>query len=195
MIFDYSIEYSHIYTDENLNDSHRLSAKLMTERRAVLEASGASVAPIVLIDNYNPVDHILDIDSFLKEMQGASAEPLFVGFEADLAYLVDEVLFNTKPKISKGYARWIASRGKIPCSLFIAIWYLIRLGVIEFNQKWHEKEFPIAEKVITILPSIFKEVESKGLNIIKNSNYAQYAGNIETSFFDTSNNAHEHKLW
>ena len=69
---------------------------------------------------------------------------------------------------------------KYPCSLFIASWYLLRIGKIE--SPMFPKEL-VAEKLINILPESFKPFEEKALEIIRSTKYSDLIDKIDYKTF------------
>lgn len=69
---------------------------------------------------------------------------------------------------------------KYPCSLFIAAWYLLRLGKIK------SPLFPtklVSDELINVLPESFKPFKDKGLEIIASTKFAKSVDSIHYKFF------------
>jgi hypothetical protein len=65
---------------------------------------------------------------------------------------------------------------KYPCSLFIATWYLLRLGYIQhpvFDTLY------CAKRLLNILPKSFKPFEDDGLDIIKSTLFEEALDKID----------------
>ena len=73
------------------------------------------------------------------------------------------------------------------CALLSASWSLSRLGIYTVPtgviRNLTKKEF-VAEKLITILPEKYREVENKVLEIIKSSKFKGALNRIEYKYFD-----------
>ena len=70
---------------------------------------------------------------------------------------------------------------KYPCSLFVAAWYLIRLGYIKspiFNEEF------ISRKLINILPLSFKPFEDKAFEIIRTTRFEDVLNMVENRYFE-----------
>ncbi len=76
---------------------------------------------------------------------------------------------------------YIISAKKYPCSLFIATWYLIRLGCIECIFFPHDHT---AGTLINILPQSFSPFEDRALEIIANTPFSMYCDKIENRYFE-----------
>lgn len=185
---DYSIEYAHIYVDKLFGEEQKKSLQELQRLIDKLDKKKQSYTLTVLIDDYNPTRHRLDTKDFLDKLKELGYKPDFVGFESRLSPEKDFLLKEMSPKKRREYQNYIAKSGKIPCSLFIAIWYLKRLGfiktrgeeVISLNKK--NKPFT-AKKLITILPQKYQAVERKGQKIIESTKFKNCLENISDIFF------------
>ena len=68
---------------------------------------------------------------------------------------------------------------KYPCSLFIAAWYLLRLGHLKHDSF---SEDLYAKRLINILPESFKPFEDKALEIMAASEFSGAEKLVEYSF-------------
>jgi hypothetical protein len=185
---EYNIEYAHIYTNERFGIEHIKSIKKLHNIINKLKQLNKTYVLTVLIDEYNPTRHGLDIKGFLEKLNELNAKPDFVGFESQLTSYKDLLLKEIKGKMKKEYKNYIEKRGKIPCSFLIAIWHLKRLGLIpikkgELNNLTKNNNVFTAEKIITILPKKYQEVEKKALKIIKSTKFKAWVKNIENIFY------------
>ena len=192
---DYSIEYSHIYTDETFSDEHRSSVAALKRHLPKLE--GKVVDKVVFIDNYNTTNHILDIEGFLKSIKEEGVAHDYYVFEADMVHYKDQLLNAIEnKKIKRDYQRYIESRGKLPCSFLTATWYLIRLGHFDPNSGMiygkDTKEFKPARKIINVLPERFEQVELKTRKLIAATKYRESVMDIESMFFTSSTKVSKH---
>lgn len=176
-----SIEYAHIYTDEEFNIEHTNSVKQLHKLEDWL-GKDYDITRLILIDDYSPDEDTLDQNGFMHKLDDIEGSPDFVVNESAMAEVALEFLATVhKARLKKSYDRYIESKGGyIPCSLFIATWYMIRLGLISTP----EVDIPIADRTITVLPSRFRNVEERGIELIRNSDYAESVRNIEQYFFD-----------
>lgn len=186
---DYSIEYSHIYTNEAFSNEHKQSVAKLKNYLPQLE--GKSVDKVVFIDNYNSTEHLLDIDRFLQSIKEEGVTHDYYVFEADMAPYKDMLLdVIENDKIRREYDRYITNKDKIPCSFMTAVWYLIRLGFFPLNDGIiHGKnstEFLPARKVINVLPERFRSVELKALELVGSTKYGESIKDIDFLFFDSS---------
>jgi hypothetical protein len=185
---DYNIEYAHIYTDESFGKEHRKSIEELHNVLKMLKQLKKSYVLTVLIDEYNPVQHKLNIKEFLNRLAQLSSKPDYVGFESKLASDKNLLLNEVDKKTKKEYEKYIRKHRKIPCSLLIALWHLKRLGFIKTKNEEliplsrNNKPF-VARKIITILPRRYQEVEMKALKIIESTRFKKSLENILNIFF------------
>lgn len=192
---DYSIEYSHIYTDETFSDEHRASITALKQHLPKL--AGKMVDKVVFIDNYNTSDHILDIEGFLKSIKEEGVAHDYYVFEADMVPYKQQLLDAIQDaKMRREYERYIDKKGKLPCSFSTAIWYLVRLGYfIPIDGMIYgkdAKEFQPARKIINILPDRFADVELRTRKLIAATEYRDAVANIESMFFASSVKVSKH---
>lgn len=143
----------------------------------------------ILIDDYNPADNIFDIAQFLLKLESFDFIPQAVASESRLAdyYKVFLQFLNQKEK--KNLEQYIEKRkGKIPCSILIAIWNLIRLGKIEINDDlflYKNKTFKkfSEERLINVLPKKFAHSEYKASQIISKSEHKDSLSKIHHVYF------------
>lgn len=176
---DISIEYAHIYANKHISDEQKLSLEILSSVKA--EHPGKKISLVVMIDDYSFPDPTFDYNSFDNWLGQNGFPPDVVLRESQLIPLCDEVLMKINDnKIRNPIIDYIKSK-KYPCSLFIASWYLLRLGVIEssiFNKKY------AAKKLINILPLSFKPFEDKAIEIINSTPFSENIENIENKYFE-----------
>lgn len=183
----YSIEYFHIYTDEKIGKGHQASINYL---HAAKEAWAVNHDLIILIDNYNPVNHVLHEDEVFDYLREQGVSPRFWAFEGDFTDNAQLLLDNlTNNKLRKSYERYIESHNKYPCSLLTASWYLARLGAHDHSMIRSVDEndsFRHANRLINILPEAYKDVEFRALELILRSNFHDYADHIQDLFYPAS---------
>lgn len=177
---DISIEYAHIYTNKKIDDEHKLSLNILNKIMKK-EKSRDSISLVVMVDDYSFPDPSFDYNSFVSWLTEQGFKPDLVLRESQLIPTCDELLkkINNK-KIKAQLIEYIKSK-KYPCSLFIASWYLIRLGILNhplFNNQL------TAKKIVNILPISFKPFEEKALEIITSTQFAKYVKNIEYHYLE-----------
>jgi hypothetical protein len=176
-----SIEYAHIYT----NQDYKLDCdifKIEIDKVLSITKRG-EVDLVVMVDDYSFPDATFNYDQFIKYL------------EENTNYKVDNMIKESQlindcnivlgkinnEKLKAEIISWIDNNKKYPCSLFIATWYLIRLGKIESELL---TEHSRAEKLINILPRSFSKFEEKGLEIIENTEWNNETVNINNIYFD-----------
>ena len=153
-----SIEYAHIYTNSHINKEHELSLEILDE--VTKGADKDKVSLVVMVDDYSFPDPSFDYEDFKGwlENNGFSADLMIR--ESQLIQACDAVLKLIEDgKLKNSIADYIKEK-KYPCSLFIAAWYLLRLGCIK------DCIFPgseVSNKILNILPESFKPFEEKGI--------------------------------
>lgn len=184
---DYNIEYAHIYSDEFFGKEHKESVKELHKAIKRLKKLKKSYVLSVLIDEYNPTEHMLDTENFLAILKKLDAKPHFLMLESHLARYKNVLLKKMDGKIKREYEKYIKKHNKVPCSFLIAIWHLKRLGLIknkngELQQLTKRKQFT-ANKIITILPKKYQRVELKAIDIIESTIFKKQITNIAHIFF------------
>lgn len=175
---DISVEYAHIYTNNRVEDEHAKSLEVL--RKLKSELSDSQISLVVLVDDYSFPDPTFNYDEFTTWLASEDMEPELVFRESQLIPACDTVLsYVQNEKLKTGIVDYIKAK-KYPCSLFIAAWYLLRLGYI------HPELFPedkVAKRLINILPESFKPFEDQGIEIIRSTEFREAADNIEYRFF------------
>lgn len=174
-----SIEYAHIYTNNKVNEEHETSLKILNELKEQLGNQTTSL--VVMVDDYSFPDPTFNYEDFSSWLSGQGFRPDLIIRESQLIPLCDEVIALIEDEKLKTQITEYIKVKKYPCSLFIAAWYLLRLGYLSFEIFPDELK---AEKLINILPESFKPFEDKGLEIIKATKYTAATNKIEYKFFE-----------
>lgn len=168
-----SIEYAHIYTNSKIDQEHELSLKELSS----IHEKGDSL--VVMVDDYSFPDPTFDYVSFISWLSEKGYKPSVVIRESQLIPLCDEVISLIKnTELKNELITYIQSK-KYPCSLFIASWYLLRLGKIR-NSIFPEQEY--AHTLVNILPESFKPFEEKAFEIIKHTQYSEVLDSITNHY-------------
>jgi hypothetical protein len=132
-----------------------------------------------MVDDYSFPDSTFDYDAFSEWLDSEGYKPNFMIRESQLIPSCDEVLeMVDKPRLQEQITDYIKSK-KYPCSLFIATWYLLRLGKI--TSPLIPDSVP-ANNLINILPESFKPFEDKGLEIIEATPHKDCVNSIQYKF-------------
>lgn len=182
----YNVEFFHIYTDEKINGVHKGSLDFLVQKR---ESWDFAPSTVILIDNYNPINHVLSAEEIFEYLATQDAVPDFWAYEGDLVENAKVLLSQvTSEKLRRSYEKYIEKRGKYPCSLLTASWYLTRLGCLDYDGVIHrlgsETNYTPVAQLINILPADYSSVEKRAFEIIKRSTYASAAESIEDLFYD-----------
>ena len=175
---DISIEYAHIYTNNRIGDEQKLSTEILSEIKK--EHEGKEISLVVMVDDYSFPDPSFSYDDFAIWLNEKGFKPYIVLRESQLIPLCDEVLKLIKDKELEGQISDYVRAKKYPCSLFVATWYLLRLGCIKSPIFRNEES---AQKLINILPESFKPFEEKAFEIIRATEYADKVNNITNKYF------------
>ncbi len=174
-----SIEYAHIYTKDKISEEHETSLKILGELSK--ELNGQTTSLVVMVDDYSFPDPSFDYGEFTSWLTVKGFEPDLIIRESQLIPLCDQVIsLVEKPKLQAQISEYIRNK-KYPCSLFIAAWYLLRLGHLSFDGFNPEL---VAGRLINILPKSFKPFEDQGLEIIASTKFAEAKDRIEYKFFE-----------
>lgn len=170
-----SIEYAHIYTNNHIGEEQIFSLEILGE----LKNEEASL--VVLVDDYSFPDPSFDYDVFTNWLSDQGFRPDLVFRESQLIPVCDDVLKVLEDEVLKNQIVDYVKAKKYPCSLFIAAWYLLRLGHI--SSPLFPKDLK-AKRLINILPSSFRPFEDKALEIIKATKYRESVSKIEHRYFE-----------
>lgn len=183
----FSIEFGHIYTNETFSTEHASSIKEL--KKYLPKVSDKDYQTCVFIDNYNATEHLLDVPDFLNKLAYEGVVPDYFAYEADMSKYRDKMLaLIQNKKVHKSYARYIdGNGGKLPCSFMTAIWYFVRLGILDADNivqsSSSSKSFIPAKSLINILPERFRAVESRTIKLIGATKHSQYISDIDYVFF------------
>lgn len=186
---DYSIEYCHIYADQQLNAEHKKSIDLKQRIEKLLQKQGKTYSTLVLIDNYNAKTEEMSKAALISQLKDWAADPEYIFYEKDLLLYMPEALQLLHPKSHREYIKYIEKwDGFIPCSLFIILWYFLRLGIIQDHKSMvsHKEASPpqiYAKNLITILPKYYEPLERIAMRHIEKSKYSFIKQHIFTVFF------------
>ncbi|MCC7469737.1 MAG: hypothetical protein IT284_01190 [Bacteroidetes bacterium] len=169
-----SIEYAHIYTNDKIGEEHELSLKVLDE----VQKEDSSL--VIMVDDYSFPDPDFDYTELSNWLTARAHKPDIIIRESQLIPLCDEVLKLIEDQNLKEEIGDYVRAKKYPCSLFIASWYLLRIGKIE--SPMFPKEL-VAEKLINILPESFKPFEEKALEIIRSTKYSDLIDKIDYKYF------------
>ena len=176
---DYSIEYAHIYTNQEIDLEHEFSTNILQD---VFSEFAGTKSLVVMVDDYSFPDPTFNYTELNIYLSGKGFNPDLLLRESQLISACDIVLEKiNNNKLKKTFINYIISNKKYPCSLFIATWYLLRLGKIEsplFDENL------IAKKLINILPKSFEPFEERALEIIKDTEFKDSVQDIENKYFD-----------
>ena len=178
---DLSIEYAHIYTNDKIGKEHEVSLDVLRKLTEEASKEGESISLVILIDDYSFPDPSFDYEKFSAWLSENGFKPDLIFRESQLIPLCDEVLNHLHDdKLHEQLNDYIKTK-KYPCSLFIAAWYLLRLGFIEYPT------FPknlCAKELINILPESFKPFEDKGLEIMAKTDFPNSPHSVKHHYIE-----------
>lgn len=170
-----SIEYAHIYTNSKIGKEHELS---LNELSNIVEPNKSLV---VMVDDYSFPDPTFDYTSFTTWLAEQGHKPDVVIRESQLIPQCDQLLNLMRDgKLKEEIVDYIKAK-KYPCSLFIATWYLLRLGKLQHSEFSGNE---IASRLTNILPESFKPFEDKAIEIIQNTQYAEFVDRIVNRYIE-----------
>lgn len=176
----YSIEYAHIYTNQDIKKERDLEIEILGN--LFLKINRKDVNLVVMVDDYSFPDPTFNYSEFKNNLENISYKIDFSIRESQLIEDCDKVLSLLRDMDLKNeIVNYIKSKKKYPCSLFVAAWYLIRLGKI--NSNLFKPELA-SENLINILPKSFEPFENKAFDIIRNTEFRGVISNIENIYFE-----------
>jgi len=182
----YNIEFSHIYVDELFSQEQIRSVDILKELLLIVDPSSVLT---ILVDDYNPTRNIFDLNSFLKILHDHGISPNFVASESKLVSYFESFKQTLTSKELRGLEKYISRRkNKLPCSLLVAIWDLIKLGEIKprgslfiFNDQ--KPEDIGTTNIITILPKKYSFSEHRAEKILKSSTFRHALSRIQHVYY------------
>lgn len=186
---NYGIEYSHIYTNQSFGDEQMKGINELKNLEKRLQGKGFSTSRLILVDDYSPAISFdrFDFNTFLAHLKTSNALPDTIVMESEIAkYCKITLDLIDDKRIKHQLERYVESRKKFPCSLFIAAWYLLRLGA--FGQEsikvaYGNSEKIFSDRIITILPDSFQTPENNAFEIVRATKFKNLDSRIERIFF------------
>lgn len=176
-----SVEYAHIYTNSQINDEHELSLKILKEILETNIIKRDDVSLCLMVDDYSFPDPDFNYQELVGFLTRHDLKPDILIRESILIKDCDYVIsLIIDEDLRKEIADYIREKKKYPCSLFIATWYLVRLGCIKSDI--FDNSF-CADRLVNILPESFKPFEEKGFDIINNTSFKNVIEKIENKYF------------
>ena len=181
---EYSIEYAHIYTNEESQKEREIEVKILND--IFLKIDRKSSVLLAMVDDYSFPDPTFDYERFKENLKLTGHDLDFTTRESQLIADCDKIitLLNDSDQSKKELIEYIKEKKKYPCSLFIATWYLIRLGIIESAVLPNNLT---AKKVMNILPKSFEPFENKAFELIGKTRFASQLSKIENIYFEVRN--------
>ena len=176
---DISIEYAHIYTNKDIDSEQKFSVEVLKD--LIIKNKEKSVSLVVMVDDYSFPDPTFNYEVFTHWLENQGFPADIVLRESQLIESCDEVFSFIKNDLLKKEILSYIKTKRYPCSLFIATWYLLRLGFIK--NKLFDTDL-ISDKLINILPLSFKPFEDKAFEIICSSDFASAVDKIENMYFE-----------
>jgi hypothetical protein len=176
---DLSVEYAHIYTNQKIASEHALSLEVLSEVRS--QNKDAKISLVVMVDDYSFPDPTFSYSEFTKWLTEHNHKPNVLIRESQLIPTCDSVITEIEDQeLASELENYIKNK-KYPCSLFIASWYLVRLGVLPST---FFPQTETAEKLLNILPQSFRPYEDKALDIISKTQFKDLVPCIENRYFE-----------
>ncbi len=174
-----SIEYAHIYTNNQIGEEQKLSLDILNT--VTHDHKDKSFSLVVMVDDYSFPDPTFSYSQFTEWLGEKGFKPDSMIRESQLIPLCDEVHALIQNEAIKNELTQYVKAKKYPCSLFVAAWYLLRLGYLK-NTMFNEEN--VAEHLKNILPISFKPYEEKAFDIIRATPYADAVSKIENIYFE-----------
>lgn len=179
-----SIEYGHIYTNQLVGPEQAACVPVVSELHRGLTAAGShTVSLAVMVDDYSSPNPEFRYESYKKWLGEKGIEPDVYIRESQLIPQCDAVIAQIVDNRLRGKLVDYVQRKRYPCSLFIASWYLARLGCMPTPLVPEEER---AWKLINVLSESFQEPESKALKIIEATSFRDKLNQIEYRFLPST---------
>lgn len=176
-----SIEYAHIYTHNKISEDQNLSLQVLKDIFSERNIAQKDVSLVIMVDDYSFPDPTFNYHDFSQYLSENNFPPDIIIRESFLIQDCDRVISLIEDNhLQSEIISYIQEKKKYTCSLFIATWYLIRLGCIKTD--FFQEQY-IAETLINILPESFKPFEDKAFEIISKTPFAYTISNIENNYF------------
>src|SRR5690349_3252927 len=105
----FSVEFSHIYTNEAFSEEHKQSINKL--KLYLPKIKDEEYQTCVFIDNYNSTEDLLDVQDFLKRLGDLGVRPDYYAYEADMSKYSEELLGLIKNnRLRKNYERYISQK-------------------------------------------------------------------------------------
>lgn len=198
---DVSIEFAHLYADQQFSAEQQYSLMLAQEKKRQAVSAGESVVTLVMIDDLHASEVIIDAPRLRQAVTRNGGSVDNVIFESSLIpgsiQLIEsipkslvwteafrrerkEVLFmetsaGPTPLMSVKNGRRVPS-----CAILSATLLLTRLGALSSI-----KGITCAARAVTIVEERFRFIEQCAHSIITMTRFAEYRAQIETVLFET----------
>lgn len=179
--YEYSVEYCHIYTNEQVGTEHAQSLEKLSTVVSELDERLASYNLCVMVDDYTFPKENFDYAKLLEWMDAKGARPHFWLKESDLITAADEVIDLITDQDRKKSLKSYVAKKKYPCSLLIAAWYLARLGKLKTMPS---AVTSTAERLINILPTRFDPFEVEAREILASTPFKDVLAHITNEYLE-----------
>lgn len=187
------IEYAHIYTDQKFKKQHMLG---IAELHRLSEPPNST--RVILIDDYSTEisANQFDLTQFLHFLTLNDAIPDAIILESAFVNLCPRVIdLISERSLRRKVSSYHRSRGRYPCSLLIATWYLLRLGAFghaDIHCVHGDPSKLYADRLVTILPDCFVTPEAEALKIIRSTRFRPMADKVEHLYFEHQEDGYSH---
>ena len=207
---NYNIEFAHFYADELFGEEQIESIQVTQKLIKELKSQGKTFVTCVLIHQFHPAAFQVNEEKLRKVFEEHGLVPDFFVYEGKLNSVSDEIieeipssilnwetfqsfkgphkraLMLKKAEYGIGLKEEIGFTERHTCAMLIAAWDLCRLGAYKIPEesirRLNDKTFE-SEKIISIIPTKYNEVENKSLQIIKATKFKDLSDKIEQKFF------------
>lgn len=191
-----SVEFAHTMLSpdgvRNIHELHR-AQEFASVLLSDLERDGVLTSTAVLIDDKQVDEEERDLlaRSVLEDLAARPAIDVLC-FERDLVVYADDLLATLsptqRPRVQRSIRRRLDQYGTLPCSVDIAIWNLLRLGVLEdYNnvlQRRNAAADELPEIAVAILPEYLEEYEDAARrDILRHVMDFDFRGRIVTLYY------------
>lgn len=182
-----NIEFAHVYIDQH-NDlvEHENAVNCLIREQKERSLKQESIVQGIWIDDYNPSDSILDVDLFIKKIS-ENVNVDYICSEKKIASQYFHFRRYLDATDKRYYDEYLEKKGKLPCSLVTAMWYLARLNndfIVDACLDDTKTDIFKSDQILNILPKKFANVEKTVKRLYKkNTKLKPFLNRIETKFF------------
>jgi hypothetical protein len=204
---DYNIEFAHFYAEEEFGEDQAKSITILKEFLQKLEETHQTYIITILVDEFHSPSSKINEDNILRKFKEYNIEVDYIAYESKFGPLCEKLLQEIPDKMTRhehfhnpnkqvimleegndkiGLEEDFEFCKRYTCALLSSVWALSRLGIYDVpnNAVTAKTNKPFqADKIMTILPKKYTEVENKVLDIIRTTKFSDKIKRVEYIFY------------